>query len=305
MRLLSLSLLGVTFLTSTALLEAYPTYLRRPGTLFPYGNQTVQGEPSPGAAESGGPNGMTNYNSGIFRFQVSASNAFPSSQTIDAVCMDANQWLFTNPSDASKGKLHFVETLSDYTKVLSSQDPPASLPNADPAQALRKKLLGQLFAAYWADAKTTATKSSAFQWAVWEIVRDNSSTGTNGSNPGDNVYNAAGPDLTLSSQWPNSNTNRVWINPADAVDTAVLGQANIYLNFLKNNPNAASTHLRVYSPVVLRAGKTPGSTNPADYERIVGQEVITIDPTPEPAYFALLGAGLAGIAYLRRRRAQA
>ncbi|HBY62330.1 MAG TPA: hypothetical protein DEH78_21110, partial [Solibacterales bacterium] len=25
------------------------------------------------------------------------------------------------------------------------------------------------------------------------------------------------------------------------------------------------------------------------------------DPTPEPAYFALLGAGLAGIAYLRRR----
>lgn len=128
--------------------------------------------------------------------------------------------------------------------------------------------LRALYNNYFADSLTSATKSAAFQVAVWEIAYETSSS-----------YNAA--DLLGNS----AGTFRL-INP-NATTNAVVNQALSYLSIF-NGAWAPGAEVGT----ILRIG---------NQDLLVQVPV----PVPEPATLGLLGAGLIGLGLAARRRRRA
>jgi hypothetical protein len=232
-------------LTSVAPLAADAVYVQRDSPLFPYGSVAVTGDLS--SSRSG------TFSSGIFGLKSSANSGGPYAP-FWAVCVDANQNLFSGT------QLYFREDLDAYTSILPNTDPPA--PPLTPA---RMALLEQAYFVGWADAQTSATKSSAFQWMIWNIARDTDMTVTSG-------------DVKITGSGD---------------DDLVEAQANTYLASI----TAATPRmdLVIWSPVQLESNGT--------YTRVAGQELLT--PVPEPGYFAIAGAGLTWLIVRLRSRASA
>jgi hypothetical protein len=253
MRLIKWTLAAVCLFSTAAL--ALPSsgliYLKRQSPLFQNGSAGSTGA-NPSSATAG-----------IFSLQwsLTSNGTFTN---FNAICIDANEFLFSGT------QAFIVETLDNYTTIPTPSG--VNAPLTDSSAADRKKLLEQLFTVGWADATSGVnnTKSAAFQWAGWEIGKENLSNGLNlrsdASNRG-NVYT-------------NSNT--------------IADQGNTYLNAI--NSNTARTKLLILTPVQMN---TQGQ-----WVRMSGQELLTPN-VPEPGFMALLSVGMLGMGYVvaRKRRA--
>lgn len=173
--------------------------------------------------------------------------------------------------DANQGlftsgtQLYYIQTLASYGPGDGINPHNSWAPGLD---VNRKKLLGQLFTIGWDNAMAATPlqprDSAAIQWAAWEIGRETSTT------------------LSLSN-------GGVYTT---GTNTTVRDRANEYLTFLKANPNTPVTDLLIWSPVRYVNGQL---------ERIAGQEMLTLAPTPEPVHVVIPLAGL--LAFVIRRRA--
>lgn len=169
---------------------------------------------------------------------------------------------------SSASQLYYVQSLDSF--------PTFGAVNANSTPSLtaeRKRLLEQLFTVAWADAQTSSVKSAAFQWAAWEIGRETQGGSSAGSTLG--LTTGAG-DIRITA------------------GAGVSAQANTYLSSITAATARAS--LMIWSPVQ--------QLSDGSFQRVAGQELLTLTPVPEPAHYALLlTAGLAYLISKKRRTA--
>lgn len=261
--MLSIRLIRLLTLSAAlaAVASAFPVNtavtVQRDSPLFPYGSEATWGYV--GRPDSS----IAATRSGIFGLKAS-ENANGPFTPFEAICIDANEYLFQT------SQLYYIESLDDFTAIPTYT--PSSLP---PLDANQRKLLGQLFTVGWNDVRNTAdvalraTRSSAFQWAAWNIGRDT--------------------DMTLAS-------GPVRLTTGDSTHQAVLAEADRYLAAIQSNTDVAS--LQIWSPVRTVTG--PNGT--FFYERVWGQELLVFTPTPEPGFYGMLAVGLGGVVLAARRR---
>lgn len=251
-KLYLLSLATVLSFTTTVA-HAGPVYVRRAANLFPAGQVVLSGVVD-------GSRSITTR-SGIFQFESRATGSQPWSPFY-GICSDATEYLFTAP-----GTPHIVESITNYTSI-----PNAPNAYAPPLSDLNVQTrLRKLYTVAFADALTSASavKSAAFQWAVWNIVRD--------------------PDSSLSQ-----NQGSVYVtNGGSGTPQQVVNQANTYLSQI--TANTAMANLNVWTPVVWSAQNQR-------WERTSGQELLVLTHSPEPGFYAVLGIALAGLFAFRRRQ---
>lgn len=251
-KLYLLSLATVLSFTTTVA-HAGPVYVRRAANLFPAGQVVLSGVVD-------GSRSITTR-SGIFQFESRATGSQPWSPFY-GICSDATEYLFTAP-----GTPHIVESITNYTSI-----PNAPNAYAPPLSDLNVQTrLRKLYTVAFADALTSASavKSAAFQWAVWNIVRD--------------------PDSSLSQ-----NQGSVYVtNGGSGTPQQVVNQANTYLSQI--TANTAMANLNVWTPVVW-------SVQNQRWERTSGQELLVLTHSPEPGFYAVLGIALAGLFAFRRRQ---
>ncbi len=212
--------------------------------------------------------------SGVFSLEY-----FNGAKWVDfkAVCIDANEFLFGGTM------LYYVQTLPANTTVQPVA--PHAPPVFGPGNAARVENLRKLYTVGWTDAIADTgpgittqeqTKSAAFQWAAWNVVRDTDLTVTNSGNDA---------------------TNPVRITGSTTAQLNVRNQANAYLSAMNSlNPATVLSNLLIWTPV--KAIKDPTGAV-IGYERVAGQELV--NPVPEPGFLALLGAGIAAVIFTKRR----
>jgi hypothetical protein len=154
-----------------------------------------------------------------------------------------------------------------YVETLASftSIPPFTDTPTPPMTSDRIRLLQQLYTVAWDLADDNAVNSAAFQWAVWEIGRE--------TNPALSLTQGAGDKVFITN------------------NTSVRDKANAFLGMI--NVETPETALLIWSPVKALSG--------GGYQRVAGQELLTISQVPEPATFLPVLAA-AGIGWLIRRR---
>lgn len=187
-----------------------------------------------------------------------------------AVCIDANETLFSGT------KLYFAQTLPTLNQnilPLGTMAPPVFTTPADNARILN---LRKLFTVGWTDATSSvnSVKSAAFQWAVWNVVRDT--------------------NLTVSS----NPATGVRITGTSAPQQQVITQANTYLSQMAAlAANTPLMKLSVWTPI-----KAVTTTSGVTYERVPGQELLMPNPVPEPGVMIELMLGCLALVAVRRFR---
>lgn len=206
------------------------------------------------------------YRSGIFGLQYDEHDpAGPSGfLPLKGICIDASQSLF----GSGVTQLYYIQSLASFGPGDAIQ--PHS-PNAPALDSAKKRLLQQLFTVAYptpTSEPSTAVDSAALQWAAWEIGGE-----------------------TLSPL--NLGTGNVNIStPTNTTVNAVRNRANQYLSQI--TAGTAETDLLIWSPVRYNIAQSR-------YERVAGQELLTLAHTPEPAHFAIPVLGM--LAFVLRRRA--
>lgn len=225
--------------------------------LFPNGYVDAQGTivgSTPGTTSG-------TFRSGIFGLQYNQPSVPGVYNPFKAICIDANEHLFSGT------QLYYVQSLASFPSFGPYTDGPT--PSLTPA---RKLLLEKLFTVAWNDAQTSSLNSAAFQWAAWEIGREQTAGSSAGS--GLNLTLVNGDILTSH--------------------TGVRDQATQFLNRIESSTVPSS--LLILSPVTFIAG--------SGYVRVSGQELLTLSPVPEPAAMVIpLAAGFA-LMLIKRRRSQ-
>lgn len=272
MRIILLAFLAVAsvqIVSADALFQLNRDYQVKWGTSqFPNGYVDMKGQIVPPPTATGQPPVKTGaFRTGVFGFAASTTVS-GQYDPFRAVCIDANEGVFTSGS-----VLYYVQSLSSFPTFGPYTDGPTPL-----LTPIQKRRLQQLYTVAWQQVSGSADSidSSAFQWAVWEIAREN----TGGA------FNVATGNVKMTSAIAGTSTFN-----------AVRNRANQFLSWI-DPVNTQQTALAVWSPVK----KLPDGS----YQRVVGQELLTLSPVPEPGLYALISSVvLVGVIYRRRRRASA
>jgi hypothetical protein len=257
---------AIVFMTA-GLSQADPYYelnhaynVRRASNLYVNGYVDIKGQivPAPTAA------GQPPVRSGTFRtgvFGLEFEN--PPYVPFAAVCIDANENLF-----ASGSTLYYIQTLASFPSFGPFTDGPTPTMTAD-----RKRKLQQLYTVAWKEisGSTDSTDSAAFQWAVWEIARENAAT-LNVATDGVKITGASAGISTMNGVTTRANQFLSWIDPLRTPETP----------------------LAIWSPVQKLAD--------GSYARIKGQELLTLAPVPEAQLHGLLAAAVGIVIVCRKRR---
>lgn len=230
------------------------------------------------------------HQAGVFKHQLVGTQT-----TILTVCLDALETVNTSAAP------HFQEGIGGYTQIPSEAIPPSvPLDTPDAYDDVRKAQLARFYQVAWDDilalgnATTLAARrvSAAFQWGVWEILREGFDTTNDLSSPW--TLDITGGDVQITSA------------TADAV--AVKSQLGTWFTEMAAGSGGMGG-LQVFTPVKLasstqvKQGFYVTGTDGKYYVRNAGQELLYV---PEPGFYGVLALGLSGLwISLRKRRSQA